>query len=67
MAKVKDEWSVVITNKYTRGDNGVSIETIIIPGFTSEALATKALERVTCLCRQPYDRTDGAVIKVKEA
>lgn len=62
----KDEWSVVITNKYTRGSDGVSMETIVIPGFTSEELANKALEKVLYVCRSPYDRTDGVVIKVKE-
>ena len=64
--KINDEWNIVMVNKYTRGDSGVSMETVVIPGFTSEELARSALESISDLCKYPYDYSRGVVIKVKE-
>lgn len=64
--KIKDEWNVIVTNKYIRGDSGVSMETIVIPGFTSKELADEALSSITSLCKHPYDYSNGVVVKVKE-
>jgi hypothetical protein len=64
--KSNDEWNIVMVNKYTIGDNGVSMETVVIPGFTSEELARSALESISALCNNPYDYSRGVVIKVKD-
>lgn len=66
MAKVKDEWCVVLSGRNKWGDS-VSCSVTIIPGFTSEKLAQTAMDASVMLCKQTHSSMYGTVVKVKEA